>query len=61
MYTPVNPSFTIKKWSLRGSELYRHVFVMISLLSEEACCLARVVLAHFDGVISPMKIICMKC
>ena len=28
MYTPVNPSFTVKKWGLRGSELYRHVFVM---------------------------------
>ena len=28
MYTPVNPSFTIKKWGLRGSKLYRHVFVM---------------------------------
>ena len=29
MYTPVNPSFTIQKWGLRGSKLYRHVFVMI--------------------------------
>ena len=28
MYTPVNPSFTIYKWGLRGSKLYRHVFVM---------------------------------
>ena len=28
MYTPVNPSFTIEKWGLRGSKLYRHVFVM---------------------------------
>ena len=24
MYTPVNPSFTIEKWGLRGSKLYRH-------------------------------------
>ena len=31
MYTPVNPSFTISKWGLRESKLYRHVFVMISL------------------------------
>ena len=31
MYTPVNPSFTIKKWGLRGSKLYRHVFVMLPL------------------------------
>ena len=29
MYTPVNPSFTILKWGLRGSKLYRHVFVML--------------------------------
>ena len=28
MYTPVNPSFTIFKWGLRGSKLYRRVFVM---------------------------------
>ena len=28
MYTPVNPSFTIEKWGLRGSKLYRHVFVI---------------------------------
>ena len=28
MYTPVNPSFTIYKWGLSGSILYRHVFVM---------------------------------
>ena len=30
MYTPVNPSFTIQKWGLRGSVLYRRVFVMTS-------------------------------
>ena len=28
MYIPVNPSFTTLKWGLRGSKLYRHVFVM---------------------------------
>ena len=28
MYTPVNPCFTVWKWGLRGSKLYRHVFVM---------------------------------
>ena len=33
MYTPVNPSFTILKWGLRGSTLYRHVFVMIRFLT----------------------------
>ena len=28
MYTPVNPSFTIYKWGLRVSKLYRYVLVM---------------------------------
>ena len=28
IYTPVNPSFTIWKWGLRGSTLYWHVFMM---------------------------------
>ena len=35
MYTPVNPSFTIKKWGLRGSKLYRRVFVMKRRRDEE--------------------------
>ena len=30
MHTPVNPSFTILKWGLRESKLYRYVFVMES-------------------------------
>ena len=30
MCTPVNPSFTIYKWGLRVSKLYRHVFVMLT-------------------------------
>ena len=28
MYIPLNPSFTIYNWGLRGSELYRNVFLM---------------------------------
>ena len=28
MYTPVHPSFTIQMWGLRGSKLYKYVFVM---------------------------------
>ena len=28
MRTPVNPSFTIYKWGVRGSSLHGHVFVM---------------------------------
>ena len=32
IYTPVNPSFTIWKWGLRGSTLYRHVFGMLIIL-----------------------------
>ena len=31
MFTPVNPSFTIQKWVLKGSELYRRVFVKWSI------------------------------
>ena len=31
MYTPINPSFTILKWGLRGSKLYRLVFLMTFL------------------------------
>ena len=31
---PVNPSFSLKKWGLRGSKLYRHVFVMVCLSPE---------------------------
>ena len=30
MYTPVNPRFTIQKWGLRGSKLYRYVLVMVA-------------------------------
>ena len=30
MYTPVNPSFTVYKLGLRGSKLYRYVFVMVT-------------------------------
>ena len=29
VYTPVNPSFTILKWGVRGSSLQGLVFVMI--------------------------------
>ena len=28
MYTPVNPSFTIKKWGVMGSSLHGHVILM---------------------------------
>ena len=28
MYTPVNPSFTIQKWGLKGTKLYRCVFMI---------------------------------
>ena len=34
MFTPVNPSFTILKWGLRGSKLYSHVFVMENVSSK---------------------------
>ena len=32
MYTSVNPSFTINKWGLSRSKLYRHVLVMSDLV-----------------------------
>ena len=35
IYTPVNPSFAIKKWGLRGSKLYRYVFVMHFNITED--------------------------
>ena len=38
MYTPVNPSFTIEKWGLRGSKLYRRVFVMVWADGEAIYC-----------------------
>ena len=39
MYTPVNPSFTVQKWSLKGSKLYRRVFVMYEPSHLNLCCL----------------------
>ena len=45
MYTPVNPSFTILKWGLRGSKLYRHVFVMRSQTLENRSDVGRVEVA----------------
>ena len=36
MYTPVNPSFTKRKWGLRGSKLYRYVFVMYLRIVKDA-------------------------
>ena len=35
MYTPVNPSFTVYKWGLRGSTFYEHVFVMVFPLKKD--------------------------
>ena len=32
---PCKPNFTILKWGLRGSKLYRHVFVMDFQISEQ--------------------------
>ena len=38
MHTPVNPTFTIWKWGLRGSELYRYVFVMNRYFYDKLFC-----------------------
>ena len=34
---PVNPRFTIYKWGLRGSKLYRYVFVIGIVISVSLC------------------------
>ena len=38
IYTPVNPSFTVWKWGLRGSKLYRHAFMMMLIWSIDYTC-----------------------
>ena len=35
MYTPVNPSFSIQKWGVRGCSLHGLVFVMYSQYNTE--------------------------
>ena len=36
MYTPVNPSFTILKWGVRGYKVHGHVILMArTLLTKE--------------------------
>ena len=35
-YTPVNPSFTIQKWGLRGYSLHGHVFLMLQAFLERS-------------------------
>ena len=37
MYSPVNASFTLLKWGLTGSKLYRYVFVMSSWRLRRMC------------------------
>ena len=42
MYIPVNPSFTIYKWGVRGSGSHGHVIVMASfseLISSKTSCI----------------------
>ena len=54
--TPVNPSFTIKKRGLRGSKLYRRVFVMgISV----AVPLRLFVLSSFVGSVVHTVLVCV--
>ena len=69
MFTPVNNSFTIQKWGLRGSALYRYVFVIAkfpyannedSVLcgcanwSETSLC------AHVEGMLLILRFICIQ-
>ena len=34
MYTPVNPSFTIYKWGVRGYKTHGHVILMVEYLED---------------------------
>ena len=46
MYIPVNPSFTIQKRGLRGSKLYRYVFVMAYYVMAAKCGIRLVRVKH---------------
>ena len=35
MYTPVDPSFPVLKWGVRGRTLHGHVFMMACVSHEE--------------------------
>ena len=60
-YTPVNPSFTTSKWGLRGSKLYRHVFVMDPQTQQnDPVCTKGFVLFLFPHRIYVLDI-CRKC
>ena len=42
MFTPVNPRFTMEKWGIRGSKLYRYVYVMkFSIVGYPKCAQLR--------------------
>ena len=59
MYTPVNPSFTIYKCGLRGSKLYRHVFVMKS--KSEQSVVARETWKYWDHLYTVSFLLFRKC
>ena len=50
MYTPVNPSFTIKKWGLRRLKLYRHVFVLNVSCAELAKTVVKVTQVQGESI-----------
>ena len=55
MHTPVNPSFTIEKWGVRGSSLHGHVIMMnyLSIVKRSACAVWYVICAfgfHISNV-----------
>ena len=63
MYTLVNPSFIIQKWGLRGSKLYRCVFVMPTLVSDSGFSLDKTIFDHgltrYGAYILNVSILCM--
>ena len=49
MYTPLNPSFTIQKWGLRGSKIYRYMYVFVMVLAGRMCNLVGDAVPRLDS------------
>ena len=53
MYTPVNPSFTILKWGVRGSTFHGY----ISMMPRCNACLILYVCARFGSVVKSVRLL----
>ena len=56
MFTPVNPSFTIQKWSVWGSTLHGHVSLMLTAVKIR-CILHRRVIEMIPNFISDEPVV----